>query len=73
MKIIIDRNNCIGCASCTRVCPKLFKIADDGRASLKGGEVQREGSEKEELVVSEKECAGKAVEICPVQCIKIID
>ena len=33
MKIILEEG-CIGCGFCADICPKLFKIADDGFARL---------------------------------------
>ncbi|KKT26765.1 MAG: hypothetical protein UW11_C0006G0031 [Parcubacteria group bacterium GW2011_GWA2_43_9b] len=29
MKIIIERQKCIGCGSCVAVCDKYFEMADD--------------------------------------------
>ncbi len=57
-KIIHDREKCIGCGACVSVCDN-WEMGDDGKAKLKKTEVEEVGCNKE------------AVEICPVQCIKI--
>lgn len=68
MKIIIQRPKCIGCGSCAAVCDKYFAMADDGLASLKGGQMSGDNME---LEIQEAGCAQEAVEICPVQIIKV--
>ncbi len=70
-KIIIEIEKCIGCGSCQIVCPKYFELADDGKAHIKGS-VKDSKSGNEELETEKLECAEAAVEICPVECIKII-
>lgn len=68
MKIKLDREKCIGCGSCSAVCPKFFEMADDGRSHIIG----LEKGVTEELEVKKIECAEAAAEICPVQCIEVI-
>ncbi len=60
MKINIDKEKCIGCGSCTAVCPDVFELDDNGKAYLKEG-----GEETDE------KCAQEAADICPVQAIGI--
>lgn len=57
VKIIIDKEKCIGCAACTSVCDN-FEMKD-GKAHAKKTEVDEAGCNKE------------AVDICPVQAISI--
>lgn len=52
----VDQEKCIGCGMCASLCPKVFKIMEDGKAH----------------VISEdcKECDCKqAAESCPVEAI----
>jgi len=63
MKITINKQKCIGCGSCTAVCPDLFELEDD-RAQLKK---EAENKEDDET----KKCAQEAADICPVQAIKV--
>lgn len=35
MKIIIDKEKCIGCASCAGACPDVFEMGEDGKAQVK--------------------------------------
>lgn len=57
MSITIDKDLCIGCGTCSALCPDTFVLGDDGKAAVT--------SEKD------KACAEKAVESCPVQAIKV--
>lgn len=68
MKIVQERSKCIGCGSCAAVCPKMFEMADDGLASIKGGQMVGENME---LEVEKPGCAKEAGEICPVQIIHV--
>ena len=34
MKVTIDRNECISCGSCAQICPDVFKMDVDGKASI---------------------------------------
>ena len=67
VKIKLEKDKCIGCASCSAICPKRFEMAEDGRSHLIGAEVK----EVEELEVEKIECAEAAAESCPSQCIHI--
>ena len=66
-KIKHEREKCIGCGSCAVICPKYFEMADDGKAHVIGSTIQ----DIEELEVEKIECAERAAEVCPVQCIQI--
>jgi len=69
MKIIHNREICIGCGSCAAVCPKYWQIKDDGKSMLSGAKDL--GSGKYELEISKVECNQEAADICPVQCIGV--
>jgi len=58
MKIKIDEEKCIGCGSCVAVCPDYFEMTDDNKARLKNK-------------AADAECVQEAIDICPVQVIKI--
>lgn len=60
MKINIDQKKCIGCGSCTAICPDVFELDDNSKAHLKKG--------KEE---TDDKCVQEAVGICPIQAIEI--
>lgn len=34
MKASIDRDGCISCGLCAEICPKVFRMADDGLAEV---------------------------------------
>lgn len=66
-KIILKRNECIGCGSCCVVCEEHFELLDDGKSHIKN----LNKSEIEELETDRIGCAESAAEACPVQCIII--
>ncbi len=69
-KIIQNKKDCIGCGACASICPEHWKMEDDGKASLIGGEKSEEKYEKE---VEEIGCNKEAKESCPVHVIEIIE
>lgn len=71
MKIVLDREKCIGCGSCVVICPAFFEMAEDGKSKLKG-KVIRPKKDIEELAISSIECAQDAADSCPVQVIRVI-
>ena len=40
-KVIHERDKCVGCGACVSICPRLWRMGEDGLAELKNGE--REG------------------------------
>ena len=55
MSVSINKEKCIGCAACTQICTKSFKMGDDGKAEA----------------LTDSECASNAKEACPVDAIVI--
>ena len=56
-KVKVDEDACIGCGTCAAVCEIAFEMKD-GKAKVK------KGAEK-------AECTKKAIDACPVDCIKM--
>jgi ferredoxin len=71
MKIILEREKCIGCGSCQALCPKYFEVIDDGKSSVKNA-TRDQKTGNDELETEKVECAQEAADSCPVQCIHII-
>ena len=69
-KIVHDREICIGCNACATICDKYWKMNDDGKADLIGA---KKVGEFFELEIDDLECNREAAELCPVNCIHIID
>lgn len=64
VKIIHDRNTCIGCGACAAVCADHWEMADDGKSDLKG-------AKDNILEVADKGCNMEAAQSCPVNCIHV--
>lgn len=58
MKIIVDKNLCLGCGTCVVMAPKTFRLGVDGKA-----EVIEPAGDKEETIK-------EAIDSCPVNAIK---
>lgn len=56
--ITINKNKCIGCGTCAALCPKVFKLGEDGKA-----EVIDPRADTDENIKN-------AIESCPVGAIK---
>ena len=69
-KIILEREKCISCGSCAVVCEKYFEMAEDAKTTLKNS-IKNKKTGNFELEVKEIGCAKEAVDVCPVQCIRI--
>jgi ferredoxin len=61
LKIIIDREECIGDAACEAEAPETFYMDDDAKACVR----EKVGDDVESVLA--------AAECCPVDCIKIVD
>jgi ferredoxin len=74
MKVIIDRGTCVSCGTCWDTCPEFFEQnPDDSFSQIKEkyriSENRAEGKPEAEL----ETCAREAVDLCPVQVIRIED
>lgn len=71
MKIIQERQKCIGCGACVVSCPKYWQMADDGKSKLSGSEANPKTG-NDELEAEKIGCNQEAADSCPVQCIIIL-
>lgn len=70
MKIIHQREKCIGCGSCAAVCPKCWTMGDDGKSALFNCQPNPKNNDCE-LETENIGCNQEAADSCPAQCIKI--
>ena len=60
MKVIVDKDLCIGCGACQAICSDVFEIDDDGLSTV----IEEVVEEKNHDDVQE------AIESCPTEAIK---
>ncbi|PIU01920.1 ferredoxin [bacterium (Candidatus Torokbacteria) CG09_land_8_20_14_0_10_42_11] len=58
MQITIDAEKCIGCGTCSAMCPEVFKMDD---ASMKAVVLKKEGGEKCNIEEVAQACAVEAI------------
>ncbi|MGL5313876.1 MAG: ferredoxin [Peptostreptococcaceae bacterium] len=61
MKAKVDKDTCVGCATCPGICPEIFSMDDDGKAVAKS----------EEIPENLQSSAEEARDSCPVSAIDI--
>lgn len=61
MKVLVDKNKCIGCSACVAIAPEVFEFDKDGKSKIK------QGTDLEK----NKELIKQVKETCPNQAISI--
>jgi len=61
MKVRVDADTCVGCAACEDICPEVFEMTDEDKATVKFDPVPAE---------LEDGCR-EAAEQCPVDAISV--
>jgi len=70
-KLEHDREGCIGCEKCSKVCPKFWFMEDDGRSSIIGGEEKEGGWQILEIDETDFDCNYQAALDCPMNVIHL--
>ncbi len=70
MLLRLEEDMCMGAGYCAKSSPKLFRINDDGFATLNGAV---EGSDAVEIAGADLEAARECVNICPAGAIDVTD
>jgi len=77
MKIIVDRNACIGAASCAAIASKTFKLDMEGRAEVINGtdhvQTGEESSAHSTDHQDERELIIEAARSCPTNAIRLLE
>jgi ferredoxin len=63
MKVKIDQEKCVVCASCVAVCPEVFEMKDDGSVDVK------EEYKGKDLPQELEEKVKEARDMCPAEAI----
>ena len=72
MKIAHNKRECIGCGACVGLCPEYFELEEGGRAHLKGSKLNSKTG-KYELEIESAGCSGEVADVCPAQCIYLVE
>ncbi len=60
MKVVVNRDNCIGCGACEALCPEVFQIDDEGLSKVINNDITEELEDK----------VTEAAEGCPTSAIE---
>ncbi len=61
MKVVVNKDACIGCGACSAVAPNFFELGDDGYANVKVEEVSE--ADKDSVVEASEGCPTSAISI----------
>jgi ferredoxin len=76
VKVIYNRQGCIGAAACELAAPEFWKMAQDAKADLLGAKLNPDTGKYElEIEVSDRQLRAlkESAESCPVQVIEIVE
>jgi len=59
MKLVVNKDVCIGCGTCVSVCGEVFELDDDAKSQIK----------KNADLTKNEQCIKEAIDACPVQAI----
>ncbi len=61
MKIKINKDKCLGCATCVALAPEVFEIGEDGKSKVKNGADLEKN--KEQIKQAKEACPTQAIEV----------
>ena len=67
MKVKIDQEKCVVCASCVATCPEVFEMKDDGSVDVK------EEYKGKDLPKELEEKVKEAKDMCPAEAIVVTE
>jgi ferredoxin len=73
LRVVVDREACIGCGVAPATCPDVFVLGDDNGKNRVREEYSVETNEKisiGEVPEDLKDCVQSAIDSCPVQAIR---
>ena len=76
VKVIYNREGCIGAAACELAAPEFWKMSGDSKADLLGAKLNSETGKYElEIEVSEEQLRAlkESALSCPVQVIEVVE
>lgn len=76
VKVIYNREGCIGAAACVAVAPKFWQLAKDSKADLLGSSFDSSKNRYELIIEVSKEdlqLLKDSAQSCPVQVIEVLE
>ena len=73
LKVVIDKNVCIGCAACVAACEEVYALDDTSSKAFVTNKYSKENNENiswGEVSEELKEKVKEGEKTCPVECIK---
>ncbi len=71
VKVVIDRDDCIGCAACWQDCPEFFEEGPDDGLSQVVEQYRTDANLGEGEAPDGLDCVYQAAEDCPVEVIHV--
>ena len=73
-KVVLEREKCIGAATCVAVYPERWELQEDAKVSIKADVVKKENNLEIFWITEEElEKFKESAEVCPVNVIHIYD
>lgn len=73
-KVVLEREGCIGAATCIAAHPDRWEIQEDAKVDIKGTNIIKEGDNQVIWIKEDElEKMKEAAEVCPVNVIHIYD
>lgn len=63
MKVIVNKEACIGCGACAAICPDVFDLDDDGLSEVKEKQEHPKEDQEEDVRDAADSCPTGAIEL----------
>lgn len=63
MKVIVNKEACIGCGACAAICPDVFDLDDDGLSEVKENKEHPKEEQADDVRDAADSCPTGAIEL----------